>query len=101
MEQRPTGMIGAVHFRVAVLTGLADRLLRQRTRRQAVTEPVAFGAEPRPRDLEQIFVHGAVRLVTAVAVLAHRGVLEQERPAFLGVALVTSIIDGGLLEHRL
>jgi hypothetical protein len=41
-----------------------------------MVKAVAFGAQPRPRDLEKEFVHGAVRLVAVQAVLAHRCMLE-------------------------
>src|SRR5664280_2964399 len=39
--------------------------------------------------------------MTVVAVLAHRSVLEQERPALLGMARVANVVDRIFLQQRL
>src|SRR6476659_8049526 len=55
---------------------------------------VALLAEPRLRDLEQLLVGGAVRVVAVRAALDHRRMLPHERPALFGVAGVADLVDG-------
>ena len=65
-----------------------------------MAESVALGAKPRPRDLQRVFIRGAVRLMAVQTVLAHRRVLEQERPALLRMALVAIVVDRILAQQR-
>ena len=67
----------------------------------AVAEAVALEAQPRAHHLQRVLVHGAVRIVTVVAVLAHRLVFEQERSALLGVAGVANVVDRNLSSAAL
>ena len=50
-------------------------------------------AEERRAHLEQVVVHGAVRVVADRAVLLHRLVGAHERPALLHVARVAGVVD--------
>src|SRR5450631_1526137 len=52
-------------------------------------------AQSWPRNLQHELVDRAVRLMTVQAVGANRRMLEQERSALLGMALVASVIDRG------
>src|SRR5215510_11584812 len=62
---------------------------------------VTLLAEARPRDLQQEVIDRAVRIVAVQAVLAHRGMLPQERAALLRVTLVAIVVDGGLIQKSL
>src|SRR5215831_5641785 len=67
---------------------------------RTVVYGMALGAQPRPRNLQQIFVHGAVRVMTGQAIFPHRRVLEQKWPALFGVALITSVVDRACDQQR-
>ena len=56
-------------------------------------------AQARPRNLQQEVIVRAVRIVTVQAILGHRRVLPQERPALLGMALEASLVDGRRLQQ--
>src|ERR1043165_246454 len=91
-------------LRMAVLALAIDRVDGLRVAgvgRMSAQRAVARLAEPRPRNLEHEVVGRAVGVVTVRAVLPHRGVLEQERSALFGVALVAGVIGGRLLEQRI
>src|SRR5437899_891193 len=60
---------------------------------------VTFLAEPGRIHLEQRRAGRAVGLVANVAILHHRGMLPKERATPLGMALVTSLVDGSGDEH--
>lgn len=73
----------------------------RRPRRHGVTCCVmARGAKPGVGDLEKPVIDGSVRLMAVATVLKRRRMLPQKRPAPLGVAGVTVLIDAGLLELR-
>ena len=61
---------------------------------------MALLAQERHRRHEQRVLVRAVRRVAVEAAVAHRRVLEQERSALLGVALVAVLVDGVGLEQR-
>src|SRR5450759_4458745 len=100
MEQRSRWAVRAMDCVVAVLTRTSHGLYSRRPIAKPVTKAVAFGAQPRSRDLEKVFVHRAMRIVAVHAVLAHRRVFEQERSALLGMALVAIVVDRVLAQHR-
>ena len=50
-------------------------------------------AQPGPAVLQQIFVIGTMRDMAIGAVFGHRLVFPQERPAFLGVAVVAGFVN--------
>lgn len=83
-------------LRVTVLASPVEGLIDVRRAWIAMTNRMAFVAEPRPRHLEQEFVHGAVRIVAVQAVLAHRGMLPQIRAALLCVTAVAILVHRGL-----
>ena len=85
---------------VAVLTSPPHALDSRRPAVKPVTKAVAFGAQPRPRNFQKEFVHRAMRIVAVRTVLAHRSVFEQEWSALLGMALVASVVDRVLAQHR-
>ena len=90
-----------MYFRMTILALPADRLDGQGPAGRAVTERVAFRADSWPRNLEHELVHRAVRIVAIRAILAHRRVLEEERSALFGVALVASVVNGICLQQTL
>jgi len=57
-------------------------------------------AKPRHAHLEQTVIIGAMRLVAVGAVVSNRRMLVKKRPAPLGVAGVTVLVDAGLYELR-
>ena len=61
---------------------------------------MALLAQHGPRRGQQRLKIGPVRIVAVQAVLAHGCMLEQEGPAFLGVAAVANFIDAIGLEKR-
>jgi len=68
-----------------------------------ILAPVAgmtFVAKPGHAHLEQTVIDGAVRLVAIGAIIRNRRMLMEKRPAPLGVAGVTVLVDAGLLELR-
>ena len=85
---------------VAVLARPPHGLNRRRPGIKPVTNAVAFGAQPRLRDLQQSLVHRAVRIVAIHTIVTHRRVLEQERSALLGVAFVAIVVDRVGAQHR-
>lgn len=102
MEERTSWAVRTVDLRVAIQAAAVDRKSRHRIARIGRMEVcciVAALAQPRPRDHQQVLVDGAVRIMTVQAVLAHGQVLEQKRPALLGVALVASVIDRSRSQH--
>src|SRR5215468_411160 len=91
-------------LRVAVLALAVECVDRLRISRIAGVPGkigVALLAQPRPRDLQQEVVDRAVRIVAVQAVLAHRGMLPQERAALLCVTFVAIVVDGGLIQKSL
>ena len=73
----------------------------RRPRRHRVTGCVmARGAEPRIGHFEKPIIDGSVGLVAVAAVFKRRRMFPQKRPAPLGVAGVTVVIDAGLFELR-
>src|SRR5690242_21065646 len=61
-------------------------------RRGAVRGRVTLLAEPRTRDLEQLLLVAAVRVVAVRAVLDNRSMLIQKRTALLSVAAEAGLI---------
>ena len=100
MQKRSRRAVGTVNFGMAVLARTADRLHLQRTASCPVTEGVALSAQPRPRQLQRVFIRRAMGIVAVQTVLAHRRVLEQERSAFLRMALVAIVVDRVLAQQR-
>src|SRR5215831_13223024 len=85
---------------MAVLARPSERLDRSRTAEYgAVAEAMTLGAYPWPRHFQHIFIGAAVRVVTAQAILPHRCMLEQERSALFGVALVAVVVDRVFPQH--
>src|ERR1700686_4002653 len=78
---------------VTVVTGTSHDLVAAEAGGRRVTKPVAFRAQPWPRNLQHELVDRAVRVMTVQAVLANRCMFEQEGSALLGMALVASVID--------
>ena len=74
-----------------------DRLQRLRLRRVAARD-VARVANPRHANLQKLRIAAAVRIVAVCAILHHRGMLPQERPAALGVAVKTVLVHRRLEE---
>ena len=77
---------------MAVQAGAAHGELRIRAGLR-MADRVALVAKPRRRHFQHALVDRAMRIVTVRAVLAHRRVLEQERSALLGMALVAIVVD--------
>ena len=104
-------MVGTVHLGMAILAALAnDEAAACRIRIIEVQEAahvaaplganvlVTLLAELGPLPVQQCFVIGAVGLVAQGTVLGHRVVFPEERPALLGVAGITGIVDAELLQ---
>ena len=62
---------------------------------------VALLTEAGNPDLQEPLIGGAVRLVAVCAALHNGRMFPEERPALLGVALVTVVIDRVFTEHPL
>src|SRR5664280_23369 len=104
VEQSTSRTVATVNLRVAILAGPNHRSARTEPWEAGVrTMPhsVALPAQPWAWNLKRELVDGAVRLMTVIAVLAHRSVLEQERPALLGMARVANVVDRIFLQQRL
>src|ERR1700680_2889124 len=86
---------------MAILARPSHRILREGPGALSMAKTVTIEAQPRTREFQRVFVDGAVSVVAYEAVLAHRLVLEQERAALLGGALVASIVDRIFLQQRL
>ena len=67
--------------------------------RAAVCRRMALLAQTRPRNLEHLFLVASVRIVTVCAILRHRNVFPQVRPAFFGVAAEARFIHRGREEQ--
>ena len=65
-----------------------------------MAKPVALRAKPRPRNLQQVLVDRAVRVVTVQAIFPDRRVFEQERSALFGMTLVAGVVDRGGPQQR-
>src|SRR3989304_2595924 len=48
---------------------------------------------------QQFFMVGSMRAVAIQAIIAHRGMFEKKRPAFLGMALITGLVHRVGLEQ--
>src|SRR5262245_936224 len=71
----------------------------RRPRRHRVTCCVMTrSAEPRVRNFEKPVIDGSVGLMAIATVFKYRRMCPQKRPAPLGVAGVTVLIDAGLFE---
>jgi len=90
-----------MNLRMTVLARPAHGELRIHSGSHPMGYRVALIAEPRPRHFQHVLVDRAVRVVAVQAILAHRRVLEQERPALFGMTLVASVIDRIGAQHRL
>src|SRR5262245_49305838 len=102
VEPGPRRAVRTVVLRVAVLTFAVECVGRRRISRIARVSGqigVTLLAETRPRDLEEEIVDGAVRIVAVQAVLAHGGMLPQERAPLLRMAFVAIVVDGGLVQQ--
>lgn len=97
-----------MNLRVAVLAGAAPDLsntgcsidrVPEGLAHAAAAETVAACAKIRTRLLEQLVVVGTVRQMAVEAILAHRGMLPDERATFLGMTGVAQVIDGLSLEQ--
>src|SRR5262245_33182782 len=85
-------IVRAVNLRMAVLARVRDHEPRPWIARLRVpAQRMALLAQARPRHVEHVFVVGAVRIVAVEAVLTHRRMVVEERPALLRVALVADI----------
>ena len=82
-----------MNLSVTVVTGTSHDLVTVRPGGQSMSKAVALRAEAWARNLQHELVDRTVGVVTIQAVLANQGMLEQERPALLGVTLVASVID--------
>jgi len=60
---------------------------------------VALLAEHGSGRNQQFFMVGTVWAVTIQAIIAHRGMFEKKRPAFLGMTLITSLVHRVGLEQ--
>src|ERR1700722_2672120 len=103
LQQSAGRIVAAVNHGVTVLAGPREHLHLADAAGEAVAEAaaVALVAQARPRHFQHRLVDRAVRVVAVEAVLAHRRVLEQERTALLGVALVAGVVDRGLAQQAL
>src|SRR3989304_5765078 len=96
-------MIRPVGTAVAVPGGGPERLDRIGQARRGGMAPLhgARLARPGPPHLQEVVVEGAVGLVAVGAALAHGGVLEDEGPPLLGMAVVAVLVDGVALQELL
>src|SRR5215510_608026 len=103
-KPRPARVVRTMDLLVAILA-LAiereDRLWIAWVAGMAGEIGVALLAQARPRHLQHEVVHRAVRIVAIRAVLTHRRVLEQERTALLGMALVASVVGRCVAQQGL
>jgi hypothetical protein len=93
LESRPAWSVAAMNLAMAVRARSAHRKTRIRPGGLSMAHRMALEAQSRRRYLERELVDGAVRIVTGEAVLAHRRVLEQIRPALFRVAFVAVVFD--------
>src|SRR6185503_1298845 len=100
---RAAGRIAAVDVLVAVLAGVLHGAVAGRGGRARRVDVAVEGsrvprvqvaplAEPRLLGDQHLVVVGAVRVVAVQAVLPHRRVLPEERPALLRVALIAELV---------
>src|SRR3974390_289174 len=89
-----------MNCRVAVLARAAHREDRTDTCGGPMAKAVALEAQSRALDLQRIFNHSAMRIVTVVAVLPDRLMLEQEWSTLLGMAGVANVVDRILSQQR-
>src|SRR5215475_4498540 len=104
VEPGPRRAVRTMVLRVAVLAlavECVDRLRISRIAWMLGEIGVTLLAEARPRDLQQEVIDRAVRIVAVQAIVAHRGMLPQERAALLRVTLVAIVVDGGLIQKSL
>ena len=94
-------MVGTVNLRVAGQTGSIDRECRIGTTCHGLMAAlnVTLLAEHRNSRIQQCNIIRPVRAVAGRAAFSRRGMFEQERPPFFGVALVTSLIDLSRAHH--
>src|SRR5215470_10313509 len=101
VEPGPRWAVRTMVLRVAVLALAVECVDRLRISWIAGVPDkigVALLAQPRPRDLQQEVVDRTVRIMAVQAVLAHRGMLPQERAALFRMALVAIVVNGGLVQ---
>lgn len=104
MEELPTGAVRTVNLRVAINAAAVDRKNRHRVARigrMSSCRVMTALAQPRPRDLQQIVVDGAVRIMTVQAVFDHRRMLPEERTALFRMALEAYVINSRFLQQAL
>lgn len=110
MQEGSGRAVAPVNLLVAVVAAPARRVdhrattaargLTVRITGLPVARAVALQAKPWARHLERGLVDRAVRIMAVHAVFAHGEMLEQERSALLGMALVASVIDRIRLQER-
>ena len=61
---------------------------------------MTFGAKPRHARFQQAVVDAAMRLMAIGTIIRNRRMLMEKRPAPLGVAGITVLVDARLLELR-
>src|SRR5688572_30232881 len=102
-------MVGAVDVRVAVDTRASEHAIALAAgdgavvvdRRRMPGGDVTALTQHRHADVQHAVVGRAVRIVAGRTVLAHRRVLEQHRPAHLGVTAGAAFVDGAAGPERL
>ena len=96
-------MVGAMHLRVTVETGLSQQLLRRADRWDVITTVQGAGvvgilmtalAQGRCAQRQQAIYYRAMRIMAIGATIADRLVLPQKRTALFRVATCTGVIDG-------